>query len=78
MIDELNVFLPKSKTAQLVDWLFSEIEALKSKRRVPTSKVESVSPKSKKKERKRDRDERGERKKKKKDRRDRTREVLKN
>ena len=78
MIDELNVFLPKSKTASLVDWLFGEIEALKSKRRVPvvqSANKESSSPKSKKKERKRDRDDR-DRKKKKKDRRERTREVL--
>ena len=50
MIDELNVFLPKSKTASLVDWLFGEIEAMKSERRVPvvqSANKESSSPTSK-------------------------------
>ena len=64
MIDELNVFLPKSKTESLVDWLFGEIEALKSKRRVPTE-----SPKRKK-EKRRDRSE------KKKKKSDRKKEVI--
>ena len=49
MIEELNVFLPKSKTESLVDWLFGEIEALKSKRRVPTDSPRRKKEKKKKK-----------------------------
>ena len=49
MIEELNVFLPKSKTESLVEWLFGEIEALKSKRRVPTDSPRRKKEKKKKK-----------------------------
>ena len=53
MIEELNVFLPKSKTESLVDWLFGEIEALKSKRRVPTDSPRRKKEKKKKKKERR-------------------------
>merc|ERR1719454_2545404 len=48
MMSELNIFLSPRKTQELVDWLFTEIDALKSKRKVPQTREKEKSKEHKK------------------------------